>query len=450
MGILDTQCVYNLIGRLNYSKTKIDDALSETSVNAVQNKVLTPILEALQSKAIINITETVELKDLEEGVYQVTNGGEVWFCPLGTTENQITLRDGYLVYQYGAVAAMGITTQGFDIFPDVLGGTYANGVYYIYSLFHEVNDKLPKAGGTLNGNINMNNYDINNIDRAFITNYLGVGDVSSGLKFISNEETNTILGLTTPESNTAAANKEYVDNQDATKLSLTGGTMTGNLDMGTHNINNIKTISINKNGTVVMGVNSSIEFENSDGYIKGLKLPVKGNYAASKNYVDNVFSALNYTSVTLLDTTLSSQVSSIKINQYNGADFRCREYCALLEIPKTSSAVEIMNSIGRAAGTANTTVNVRPIYTTTQSSKKVLVYIKYKQNSNVYWTSESGSLVVNASGTGTTWSDNYAAVQTFPMGASASGFDTNGIGFITFYGTFPAGTKITVWGDIQQ
>lgn len=51
MGLFDTQNIFNLVGRLNYSKTKIDDELSDSSTNAVQNKVLTEALDDKLSKS---------------------------------------------------------------------------------------------------------------------------------------------------------------------------------------------------------------------------------------------------------------------------------------------------------------------------------------------------------------------------------------------------------------
>ena len=183
--------------------------------------------------------------------------------------------------------------------------------------------------------------------------------------------------------------------------------------------------------------------------------PTSSNQGANKQYVDNLFSAFDYNTVTLLDTTLAQAVSSIKINQYNNADFRCREYCVLLEIPRTGyGEIEILNTTAQdSSGGTTKTINIRPIKTTTQSNKKILAIIKYKQNSKIYWTSESGSLVTNTSGSGSTWTDNYAAVQTYPMAGSASGLDATGVGSIILSGvngTFPVGTKITVWGDIKQ
>jgi hypothetical protein len=54
-----------------------------------------------------------------------------------------------------------------------------------------------------------------------------------------------LTGLSAPVAGLDAANKTYVDNQDALKLSLTGGTMSGALNMGTKAISNAASLAIN-------------------------------------------------------------------------------------------------------------------------------------------------------------------------------------------------------------
>ena len=56
-----------------------------------------------------------------------------------------------------------------------------------------------------------------------------------------NMGTQLITNLDTPSAATDAATKSYVDSQDALKLSLAGGTMSGSLNMGVQNITNVAT-----------------------------------------------------------------------------------------------------------------------------------------------------------------------------------------------------------------
>ena len=52
---------------------------------------------------------------------------------------------------------------------------------------------------------------------------------------------NKITGLGTPTASTDAATKGYVDTADATKLNLSGGTMTGNIVMGANKVTSTAT-----------------------------------------------------------------------------------------------------------------------------------------------------------------------------------------------------------------
>ena len=62
-------------------------------------------------------------------------------------------------------------------------------------------------------------------------------DVSiTGTLDMNSGTTGTITGLSTPTNSTDAATKGYTDTQDALKLSLTGGTMSGAIAMGTNRI----------------------------------------------------------------------------------------------------------------------------------------------------------------------------------------------------------------------
>ena len=106
---------------------------------------------------------------------------------------------------------------------------------------------LPLTGGTMKGFINMNNYQITNLDfpssprdaanKQYVDNQAGdclqksggtmTGKINMGL--------NKITNLATPDFLNDAANKLFVD----TKLSKSGGQMTGAINMNNHNIINL-------------------------------------------------------------------------------------------------------------------------------------------------------------------------------------------------------------------
>lgn len=116
----------------------------------------------------------------------------------------------------------------------------------------------------------------------------------------------TITGLSTPTNASDAANKGYVDTQDALRLALTGGTMSGSIAMGSNSITGLAAPSAsgdatNKSyvdaqdatrlplaggtmsGAIAMGTNK----------ITGLGTPTADADAATKAYVDSVAQGLD-------------------------------------------------------------------------------------------------------------------------------------------------------------
>jgi hypothetical protein len=91
------------------------------------------------------------------------------------------------------------------------------------------------------------------------------GDTMTGSLAMSDNNitgVNSVQGLAAPTSDNHAANKKYVDDQDALQVTKSGDSMSGNLAMG---------------GNDITGVNS----------VQGLTAPVGGDHAANKTYVDD-------------------------------------------------------------------------------------------------------------------------------------------------------------------
>jgi hypothetical protein len=115
----------------------------------------------------------------------------------------------------------------------------------------KVNTRLPLSGGTMAGNINMNNKKIIGIahpeEDLEVTNKIYVdnsvetrlstagGRLGGALDMTRNKVTN----VANPTSDSDAANKVYVDSGIATKLNTSGGTLSGALDMGGSKVTNI-------------------------------------------------------------------------------------------------------------------------------------------------------------------------------------------------------------------
>jgi hypothetical protein len=104
-------------------------------------------------------------------------------------------------------------------------------------------------------------------------------------------------------SDTQASNKKYVDQQDTLNLALTGGTMSGVVDMGSNKITNLGNPAngndaTNKNYVVnnFVQLSGSIMTGNlnmNSNKITNLATPTNNNDAVNKNYVDNNFLPLS-------------------------------------------------------------------------------------------------------------------------------------------------------------
>ena len=133
------------------------------------------------------------------------------------------------------------------------------------TITNSIATKLPKAGGTMTGDIVMGS--------------------------------NAVTSTANPASDNELSRKAYVDTQDATKLNLSGGTMSGAIAMGTSKITGLGNPTANQDastkayvdttallkaggtmsGVIAMGSNK----------ITGLTNPTANQDAATKAYVDN-------------------------------------------------------------------------------------------------------------------------------------------------------------------
>ena len=116
----------------------------------------------------------------------------------------------------------------------------------------------------------------------------------------------TITGLSTPTNASDAANKGYVDTQDALKLSLTGGTMSGNIAMGGNLVTGLGAPSAGGDATnktyvdaqvatrlALAGGTMSGAIAMGSSKITGLGTPTADADAATKAYVDSVAQGLD-------------------------------------------------------------------------------------------------------------------------------------------------------------
>ena len=200
------------------------------------------------------------------------------------------------------------------------GGDAANKTY----VDNNTSNKLPLAGGTMTGAINMNNHyidGVSNINANIVNaNFLdsNTGDpivVSANLDFSINDK---IVNLPAPTDGGDATNKTYVDDQDALKVSKSGDTMSGNLDMGGYDVNGANVVNSNYFGSSTNSVitfNNNLDF-NSDTFLINLPAPVNGGDATNKTYVDDNTS----NKLPLAGGTMSGNIDMGGVNSITNVD----------------------------------------------------------------------------------------------------------------------------------
>ena len=146
----------------------------------------------------------------------------------------------------------------------------------------EISSKLPLAGGTMSGTLNMGN---NTID-----------------------DVNNIRINAVPTDGKDATRKSYVDEQVATALPLAGGTMSGAIDMGTNWVSN----AVLSNGSL----SSDLDADNNR--VVNLPLPFFEHEATNKTYVDGAASTAqsNAEATASADATTKANAAESNANAY--------------------------------------------------------------------------------------------------------------------------------------
>lgn len=162
---------------------------------------------------------------------------------------------------------------------------------------------LPSNGGQMSGPLDMGGYRIDNIQRLGVpiggnpltvtASGLSITDgsnekfgVSSGRVDVHNS---VIQNVSTPSQNADAANKQYVDNNALLKK---GGSMSGDIDMNSHSVKGLSSVSLkgNQSDTATLSYQSNrISVSNtgqSDPPLLGpIQSPQQDEDAANRGYV---------------------------------------------------------------------------------------------------------------------------------------------------------------------
>jgi hypothetical protein len=196
------------------------------------------------------------LNETNSGLYR-SGSGSVWMSILGVNVAQFS------TVGLTVPAGKAFTAQGNAS----ISGTFGVTGPVTFSSTLALTGALTATGGVLgnitaaSGTSTFNNVTIN-----------GDLDMNAG-------SAGTITNLPNPTNSGDAANKAYVDAQDALRLALTGGTLTGALAMSTNKIT-------------------------------GLGTPTSDGDAATKSYVDNVAQGLDAKASCLVATTANISLSN--------------------------------------------------------------------------------------------------------------------------------------------
>ena len=177
--------------------------------------------------------------------------------------------------------------------------------------------KFIKSGGAptdflkADGTIDSNTY----VTSANVSGKLNIDGTNSMTGALNMGTTNKIINLATPTSNTDAVTKQYTDTQDALKLNLSGGKMSGTLDMNYHSIINTSAI-VSSNYNINGGVANAVPWidENSSINTAGTNLYCQSGSATSlQTLIDNITTGLGY-SIQLSSGSFAGALTFAKTN----------------------------------------------------------------------------------------------------------------------------------------
>ena len=195
----------------------------------------------------------------------------------------------------------------------------------------------------------------------------------------------TITNLTTPVNAGDAATKGYVDTNDALKLNLTGGTMSGNIAMGGNTVTGLATPSGSTDATTktyvdtadalklnLAGGTMSGNIAMGSNSITGLAAPVGSADAATKGYVDTAVANVIDSAPAALDTL--NELAAALGDDANFSTTVTNSIATKLPLAGGTMTGDIVMGANKVTSTATPTTNddlTRKGYVDTQDALKL-------------------------------------------------------------------------------
>jgi len=232
------------------AKTKISEYSSTANSNTDINSI--NLAEGMAPSLVNNAIRQLmaQLKDFQAGSAgdSLTVGGNLSVTGTSTLTGAITATAGMT----GPITTSSAAISGGTINGAVIGGvtpqaitgtTVTASTGFVGALTGNVTGNVTgnTAGvhtGAVTGNVTGNL--TGNVTASTGTSTFNNVQIDGTLD-MSSGTVGTITGLATPTNSTDAATKGYVDTADALKLNLSGGTMSGNIAMGTNKITGLGT-----------------------------------------------------------------------------------------------------------------------------------------------------------------------------------------------------------------
>ena len=253
-------------------------------------------------------------------------------------------------------------------------------------------DNLQTLTGVSAGSVNLGSF-----GGSTISNNVSIKDALQDL-----ETSLESLTAFAPDGNIASDNfRDAIEELGINKLDKSGGTMTGNINMGTNNITNTGTVTAN---SFVKAGGTSSEFLKADGSVDNTTLSSKENYLSAN--VPNTFtlSAGTY-SPALVSVTLEEgtwMITSETTVMYNPVSVETWNATVVLGTAPTSAGVY---TSGQGSATSEVysesaiTISLSKIVTITSPSTQVSIFVKSNVDATVVNTPPSD--LINLSGTAT-------------------------------------------------